>query len=72
MALCENCGNDYDKTFKIIMGQKEHIFDSFECAINSMAPQCAHCKTKIVGHGVDARGQVFCCEHCSRAERRND
>ena len=43
MALCETCGNDYDKAFEIKLQGKSHIFDSFECAINSLAPQCAHC-----------------------------
>ena len=31
MAICETCGNDYDKTFQVIMKGKTHLFDSFEC-----------------------------------------
>ena len=41
-------------------------FDSFECAIQAMAPTCAHCGCKIVGHGVEAAGKMFCCAHCAQ------
>lgn len=65
---CENCGNDYDKGFKVIMaGKEEHEFDSFECAINSLAPRCLHCETRIIGHGVEDSGRMFCCVHCARS-----
>ena len=43
MAKCEHCGNEYDKTFEVRFGGKTHIFDSFECAIQKMAPGCSHC-----------------------------
>ncbi len=68
MGRCEGCGNQYDKSFKIIdSNNTQHIFDSFECAINMMAPQCLHCGCKVLGHGVEASGRIYCCEHCSRA-----
>src|SRR2546430_2306964 len=54
MAKCEVCGNDYDKAFTVTMAGKTHTFDSFECAIHAVAPTCAHCKCKVVGHGVKA------------------
>ncbi len=62
---CENCGNDYDKAFEIKMGGQAHIFDSFECAINVLAPHCTHCETRIIGHGVEASGKMYCCAHCA-------
>jgi hypothetical protein len=69
MGRCECCDNQYDKTFTVIDKDKvEHVFDSFECAIHVMAPQCAHCGTKIVGHGVEAGENIYCCANCSRAE----
>ena len=49
MAKCEHCGNEYDKTFEIRFGGKTHVFDSFECAIQKMAPECNHCRCKIIG-----------------------
>ena len=52
MAKCELCGNDYDKTFELRKDGKTHVFDSFECAIAVVAPQCEHCGCKIVGHGA--------------------
>jgi hypothetical protein len=69
MARCETCGNDYDKTMSITLAGKSHIFDSFECAIQKLAPTCAHCKCRVIGHGIDddATGKIFCCEHCAHA-----
>lgn len=67
MATCEVCGNDYDKTFEIHQGDTTHVFDSFECAIHALAPVCAHCSCRVIGHGVEANGTVFCCAHCAAA-----
>ena len=66
MAKCEVCGNDYDKAFEIVRGGERHTFDSFECAIHKMAPACAHCGCKIVGHGVETGGACYCCANCAR------
>ena len=69
MGQCEQCGNTYDKAFQVVMnGGEHHVFDSFECAIQALAPTCAHCSVKIVGHGVEARGALFCCAHCAAQE----
>ena len=65
MAKCELCGNDYDKSFEIKVGGRSHIFDSFECAIHSLAPTCAHCECRIIGHGMEASGKFYCCAHCA-------
>lgn len=68
MATCEVCGNDYDKAFEVTRGGETHTFDSFECAINAMAPACDHCGCRIIGHGVEAEGRMFCCAHCAARE----
>ena len=67
MAVCEVCGNDYDMTFEVHAQGAVHVFDSFECAINRMAPLCEHCQCRIIGHGVDAGGHWYCGAHCARA-----
>ena len=67
MARCEICGNDYDKSFQVVMGGKTHTFDSFECAVHELAPTCAHCSCRILGHGVESPGTFFCGAHCARA-----
>ena len=66
MATCEVCGNDYDKAFEVIVEGSTHTFDSFECAIHALAPACEQCGCKIVGHGVEADGRLFCCAHCAQ------
>ena len=54
--VCEVCGNRYDKAFEVRMGGKTHIFDSFECAIQALAPTCAHCGSEHGIRGVEDRG----------------
>jgi nitrite reductase/ring-hydroxylating ferredoxin subunit len=65
MALCEVCGNDYEKSFEVTVGGASHVFDSFECAIHALAPHCTHCGCRVVGHGVEAGDMIFCCAHCA-------
>jgi hypothetical protein len=66
MARCEVCGNDYDKAFSVLINEETHTFDSFECAIHALAPVCDHCGCRIVGHGVESDGAMFCCAHCAQ------
>lgn len=68
MARCEVCGNDYDKAFQVVQAGDTHTFDSFECAIQALAPSCAHCGVRIVGHGVEAGDDIFCCAHCAQQQ----
>jgi hypothetical protein len=68
MATCDVCGNEYDKAFRITQGVRTMTFDSFECAIHAMAPTCAHCNCRIVGHGVETGGKIYCCAHCAKHE----
>lgn len=68
MAACEICGNEYDKSFEVVMDGTSHTFDSFECAIHALAPRCQHCGCRIVGHGVENDGVYFCCAHCAQQE----
>jgi hypothetical protein len=68
MARCDHCGNDYDKAFEVRLGNKSHTFDSFECAIHMLAPSCAHCGCRIIGHGMEANGTMYCCAFCARKE----
>jgi hypothetical protein len=70
MAVCEVCGNDYDKAFTVERLGESRTFDSFECAIQSLAPTCAHCGCRVIGHGVEVGDSIFCCAHCATAEGR--
>ena len=68
MARCDVCGNDYDKSFTVNMAGREHTFDSFECAIHALAPVCPHCSCRVIGHGVEQDGTIYCCVHCADHE----
>ena len=56
MPTCDQCGNDYDKAFQVTMAGRTMTFDSFECAIQALAPTCARCGVRV----------VFCCAHCAK------
>lgn len=66
MARCETCGNDYEHNFLVVMHGEEHVFDSFECAIHSLAPRCHHCGCRVIGHGAQHADAVYCSAHCAR------
>jgi hypothetical protein len=69
MAVCDVCGNDYHASFTVNLRGATHTFDSFECAIHALAPSCAHCGCKVIGHGVEEEGRgIYCCRHCAEAE----
>ncbi len=65
MARCDACGNDYHRTFQVVMNNRTYTFDSFECAIHSLSPTCAHCGCRVIGHGVESGDTIFCCAHCA-------
>lgn len=66
MGVCTVCGNDYDRSFDVLMQGERYTFDSFECAIHKLAPRCAHCQCNVIGHGVQAGSTIFCCAHCAK------
>ena len=63
---CDVCGNEYDKSFQVTLAGRTMTFDAFECAIHALAPRCAHCECRIIGHGVESEGKIYCCAHCAR------
>ncbi|PZF86305.1 hypothetical protein [Jiangella anatolica] len=67
MNRCDVCGNEYRNAFTLRTADgQELVFDSFECAIHRCAPACAHCGCKVIGHGIQAGEQVYCCAHCAQ------
>jgi hypothetical protein len=63
---CEVCGNEYDKTMQVVLeAGGPHTFDSFECAIQALAPRCDHCGVRILGHGVEGASKMYCSAHCA-------
>lgn len=65
MIHCEVCGNDTNDRLIVIKDGKWHSFDSFECAIQLLAPVCFHCGCRIIGHLVERHGRTYCCENCA-------
>jgi hypothetical protein len=52
------------------MDGSSYTFDSFECAIQRLAPTCGHCGCRVIGHGVETTNEIFCCESCERMGAR--
>jgi len=72
MNPCHTCGNTYDKSFEVRTNAKTYTFDSLECAIHTLAPSCAHCQCRVIGHGIEAHGAFYCCAHCARASGESE
>ena len=67
MKPCEVCGNEYRHSFEVRSADDQTFtFDCFECAIQKLAPTCDHCGCRVIGHGVEANGVIYCCAHCAR------
>ena len=64
---CEVCGNEYEAPLEIHVRGQRGVFDCFECAIQALAPACAHCQCRVIGHGIAVDGVIYCCAHCARA-----
>jgi ribosomal protein L24E len=65
MARCHTCGNDYDKAFEVRKDGETFVFNSLECAAHALAPSCAACGVRVLGHGHEAAGRMFCSAHCA-------
>jgi phage terminase large subunit GpA-like protein len=74
MLVCEVCGHTNTRCFEVRLGGKTHSFDSFECAIHALAPICAHCTCRIVGHALEVNGRTYCSAHCAseRQEKKQE
>lgn len=65
MGTCAVCGNEYERSFEVLMQGERFTFDSFECAVHKLAPRCAHCECRVIGHGVEVGETVYCCANCA-------
>jgi hypothetical protein len=66
MPRCDTCNNDYDKTFEVRKDGRTYTFDCLECAIHMLAPACRQCGCRLLGHGVEEHGAIYCCANCAR------
>jgi hypothetical protein len=69
---CEVCGHESEDAFEVVRHVGRHTFDTFECAIYALAPQCANCGVRVMGHGVIEDDHTFCCTHCAEAGPRKE
>ncbi|XBQ17730.1 MAG: hypothetical protein ABL308_09175 [Oceanicaulis sp.] len=68
MAQCDQCGNDYHDPLTVSKGGQTFTFDSFECAAQKLAPNCANCGVRVLGHGLETGGgTIYCCGNCAES-----
>jgi uncharacterized Zn finger protein (UPF0148 family) len=65
MARCQVCGTESDKPIEVTHLGDSHTFDTLECAVHVLAPACPHCGVRVLGHGLEVDGRVYCCAHCA-------
>ena len=64
-ASCEVCGKSEDRCFEVHLGGERHVFDSFECAIRGLIPQCPLCGSVILGPGIQVGDKQYCSYACA-------
>jgi hypothetical protein len=70
MLRCESCGNKYNLFITVERNGIKHCFDCFECAIHKLAPYCERCNVRVIGHGVQFDGVIFCSRFCAKQARK--
>jgi hypothetical protein len=69
------CANEYQRAFQVTTHDGQtYTFDCFECAVTKLAPTCANCQCRVIGHGVTSvEGVICCCDQCaSRLDTQGD
>jgi hypothetical protein len=51
------------------MDERVYTFDSFDCAIQSLAPICPHCHGRVIGIGVMENQAIYCSPQCASFDR---
>ena len=64
MTKCETCGNQNNDLFEVIKDGISKKFDTFECAIKSMAAPCENCGCLITGLQKISDEKAYCCDVC--------
>jgi hypothetical protein len=66
MSSCATCGIDTREPLSITYHKNTADYCCFECAITPLAPACAHCNCKVIGHGTYGADQkIYCCQKCA-------
>jgi hypothetical protein len=72
MTTCATCGQEVSRAFQISTYGDGLVFDTFECAIRRLAPQCPTCGCSILGHGFQSQDGLYCSFGCADEARRLD
>ncbi len=67
MSRCVVCGHNSVGNFSVTLANgRTYDFDTFQCAIDRLAPRCSRCGIRIIGHPTVVDGGLFCGPHCSQ------
>jgi hypothetical protein len=70
VAICEVCGNEYDRPFQVWRNGRLMKFDRVDCAIQVMRPACAFCGAHEMSRGIEVDGEMFCSLGCADQQKR--
>lgn len=69
---CEVCGNENTNCFEVRLGGVSHVFDSFECAMMALSPNCGYCNCQIRGHSVVLGNKIYCSYQCANDDHTRE
>lgn len=65
VGICEVCGNETEQALAVTVAGALHVFDTFDCAIQALAPVCERCGRTITGQALRREGGVYCSRECA-------
>jgi len=66
MARCEVCGNEFTKPVTVEWNGEQKTVDSFECAVQALAPRCEHCGQPVMNQSIQDDAPFYCCSVCEQ------
>ncbi len=66
MSRCEVCGNEFTKPVTVSWNGQQKTVDSFECAVQALAPRCDYCGQPVMNQSVQGEAPHYCCSVCEQ------
>jgi phage terminase large subunit GpA-like protein len=66
MSRCEVCGKEFTKPVTVEWNGEQKTVDSFECAVQALAPRCEHCGQPVMNQSIQDDAPFYCCSVCEQ------
>lgn len=71
MMNCEVCGHEMSKLIMISWNGQKKSVDSFECAVQALAPRCDYCQQPVMNSSIQGNPPFYCCDACAQKAQQN-